>query len=449
MAIKQSEYIIVGANGEDITYHFATDGGMVRVIDKDNNQVGTLKEFGFEGKVVESGSFKDLKISGLYRVKNLKEMPTGIALDKMCILSVEAVGQLGNPEFVSYTLITQLGEIQNCVVVSGKASPWTKGGKTLENTITNIVNSVGQTEKLITEHKATVVGAINELSKNLSGQKVDYDKHIKDYTDFKKHNHDDVYLKKNGGATTGDMKIGKGFGINFIDSGNAERNLVKGDGYDATVGSAAGKVKLVGKGQNDLTYNGYKVWTEQNDGINSGLDADKLGGTSHKNFLRSDERNEVSNDFLLKTGKSYYIDEGDNKAGGSVWWRGADGTERGHINFDSTNAFNFYQGGKRTHSIDRNGVIESFGKHHFIATESEGGIVCRLNSTDKGMGIYRNNGSKYLGFYNWEKGVRIGYIGHEDHLFHFDREIVIQNRKLYLQSATPGGSRTVGDIWIG
>ena len=101
MAIKNAEYQIKESGGFNV-YHYTTNSGAVKILDSNKNILGTLHEFSFEGKVVESGSFKDLKISGLYKIKSVSGLPETIPSGKIALLQVKAVGKINAPEFVNY-----------------------------------------------------------------------------------------------------------------------------------------------------------------------------------------------------------------------------------------------------------------------------------------------------------------------------------------------------------
>ena len=56
---------------------------------------------------------------------------------------------------------------------------------------------------------------------------------------------------------------------------------------------------IVGAGNDALTWRGFKVWHENNDGAGSGLDADTLDGISSGQFLRSDANDTTSGSITL------------------------------------------------------------------------------------------------------------------------------------------------------
>ena len=124
MAIKRAKYW----NNHNV-FHFETDDRQVLILDKNNNTIGTLREMLFTGKVVSGGNFKDIKHSGVYRVKGLQGMPSNIPADKECILAVTAVGDVNNPDMILYRLISPNGVITENTVSGSQASGWMSGAK--------------------------------------------------------------------------------------------------------------------------------------------------------------------------------------------------------------------------------------------------------------------------------------------------------------------------------
>lgn len=447
MSIKQSNYKIKTLTGEDV-YHFTTSDKQVQILDKNLSLVGTLKEFAFEGKVVTGGAFTNLKVTGLYKVKSLTGLPKGFDVDKTAILSIKSVGEINNPDFTTYTLISQEGSIYSNTVVGAKQSGWSEGGTTLKNTINGILASQGDMSALETKTKSNLVGALNEVNTGLADTTKKFDNLVTDYDTFKKHNHDSVYLKKNGDIMNGELIFANGKGMQIMDSQSRKKDLMKVDAAgNVAFGHADGKLELSSKG--GLAHNGKKVWTEVNHGKDSGLDADLLGGVNHSNYARRDMQNDFFKPVLLKEGNSLYLDETDSQAYGKIYWRNKDYFARGMIEFDASGRLNIFNNGYRFLTIKGDGRVEVFNGHDIYASEHEANLIFRLNGGDNGMGFYRNKSSKYFGMYDWASGGgRVFYVQPGERVMRFDNEIAIKGRKLYLQGATPSGARTVGDIWI-
>lgn len=435
MAIKNAQYKITKETGEDI-YHFQTSDKMIEIVDSNDNVVGNFKELGMEGKVVESGSVKDLAITGIYQVRNLTGMPEGYQVDKISILSVTAIGKVGSPIFISYDLMSQSGDVYHNTVYSGTESGWTNGGKSLKNVITTLSNELGDTSRLNTTAKTSLVNAVNELYDNNINVKSDLNSLTADYGEFKKHNHNE-YVNKNGDTIVGDIKFKNNKFLQGISTTGNNKNLIGvDDNNNLQLGDRTVDLNVHGK---TVTFNGKKLWHEDNDGAGSGLDADYLGGVSHKDYANLN----VGNDFKesVKTQKNFY-------AGGSLFF-GTDYSERhGGISGNSAGEIRFYNKKSSYHQISPNGTFMSTNSHELNATHREVTFRIKLSASDGGMGFYRNNNSKYLGIYNWGKGKRVGFVDENTSEFHFDEPIHVTGRKVFLQSSTPTGSIPTGSIWI-
>lgn len=447
MAIKQSEYTFKTAAGEDV-FHFQTNDNMVKIVDDKLAVLGSFKEFAFEGKIVTSGAFTALKVSGIYKVKGVTGLPAGFAIDKTAILSVKAVGKIAAPEFATYTLISQEGAIYHNTVVGTKESGWSEGGTTLQNTLTTILKNIGTLSQLNTSVKSSIVGAINEVSTKATTATTGLSDLKKDYDIFKNHNHDTIYLKKSGDTIDGELALANTIGISSTDSQGRKKKIVSTNALgDMVIGNDDSSLDF--KSKTDMTVNGNKIWTETNGGFGSKLDAGLLGGVQSGQFARRDEQNDFQKHVLVKEGHNFYLDESTSKNGGAIYWRNSEYVARGSIKFDSTGRMDIHNNGARFTSITGTGRMETWSGHDLYATDREINMIFRLNGGDKGIGFYRNNNTKYFGMYDWgNNGGKIFHVNPGTRLIAFDNEITIQGRKLYLQGATPGGARTVGDIWF-
>lgn len=436
MAIKQAQYKITLQSGEDI-YHFQTDDKMVKIVNDSGQVLGTFKEYGMEGKVITSGSFKGLKITGIYKIKGVSGLPAGYDTGKISILSVKAVGKAGAPELVSYDLISQNGEIYHNTVIGSKEIGWTAGGANLKNTIDTITSEIGKVSGLKTKSKANLVNAVNELKVDADSLLGNFNKLDKDYEEFKGHNHDNRYIKKSGDTATGNLIMSNNKYFRGLKTTGSSANLIGfNQSNEIVAGDSSSKFKISGS---DLMFNNKKVWHEDNDGANSGLDADLLGGASHSLYARTDK--ETKFDKSIISGSNVY-------AKSSFIFGESYGNRLAALTTDSTGSIKVSNGSTVYHSFLGNGILQSQSYHDFIASSREVRIRFKLNSSDGGLGMYRNTDSKYLGFYDWNKKKRIGFISHETSSFHFDEPIYIGGRKLFMQGGTPSGSIPKGSLWI-
>lgn len=444
MSIKKAIYKIKNASGYD-AYHFESDNGQIQVLDSSNKVLGTIKEFAQEGKVVTSGKVTDLKTNGLYKIKNVTGLPSEVDVSKISILAVTGVGATGSPEMLKYELVTQSGAIYDKIVVPGSSSTeWTNGGTKLENSINTLIQNFGILTSLNTSAKATMVGAINEVNTNLKTLKSTYDKHILDYNTFKDHNHDDRYIKKSGDKVSGNLIFSVGAGLSATNSSGTVFNMMKQNASgEFELGNPSIPMNIYGS---NIYHNGKKIWTEANDGKGSGLDADKFQGKDASLFAQTDTTNTFTSDNVFTGGKSI-IFQSDSAASG-MFWRNSKGNTLASIRNDGSNGISFYNGTTLNAQIQSDGKIVSKGKLEFDGTNTEGDVIFKISPNDKGMGMYRNNSSKYLGFYDWDRAKRLAYFDNADGFMYLDNAPSITGRRLFLQSGTPGGSIPEGSIWI-
>lgn len=437
MAIKNAEYQIKESGGFNV-YHYTTNSGAVKILDSNKNILGTLHEFSFEGKVVESGSFKDLKISGLYKIKSVSGLPETIPSGKIALLQVKAVGIINAPEFINYQVIYPGGTIYNKTIIGSTESSWSNGGTKLENTITTLLSNFGELSGLNTETKGSLVGALNEVNINLNTTK----QSLKSLdTAFDEHNHDSRYIKKAGDDILGDINIPSTKGFYAKLSSGELRNLISTQSNgDLQVGNEKSVLNLYST--NNLLHNGKKVWTEVNDGDNSGLDADLLDGLHGSDYAKSSTTNTFteSNVFNKNVSIKGIVGLGDKL---TVF---SDSNNDFNINTDSSVAFNFR--------------VDKEAKIHANSVYFDDGSVLGENrlvwgdTTGDSIGFLRNPAYKNeLWLYHWAKpgtpgSGRFFYADPNNNTVNFDNSISISGRRMYMQGNQPTGSIPVGSIWF-
>lgn len=437
MAIKNAEYQIKESGGFNV-YHYTTNSGAVKILDSNKNILGTLHEFSFEGKVVESGSFKDLKISGLYKIKSVSGLPETIPSGKIALLQVKAVGKINTPEFINYQVIYPGGTIYNKTIIGSTESSWSNGGTKLENTITTLLSNFGELSGLNTETKGSLVNALNEVNTNLNTTKNTL---AGLNTSFVAHNHDARYIKKDGDDILGDINIPSTKGFYAKLSSGELRNLISTQSNgDLQVGNAKSVLNLYST--NNLLHNGKKIWTEVNDGDNSGLDADLLDGLHGSDYAKSSTTNTFteSNVFNKNVSIKGVVGLGDKL---TVF---SDSNNDFNINTDSSVAFNFR--------------VDKEAKIHANSVYFDDGSVLGENrlvwgdTTGDSIGFLRNPAYKNeLWLYHWAKqgtpgSGRFFYADPNNNTVNFDNSISISGRRMYMQGNQPTGSIPVGSIWF-
>ncbi|WP_461199391.1 hypothetical protein [Enterococcus sp. N249-2] len=445
MSIKNTIYKIKNPSGYD-SYHFESNNGQVQVLDASNNVLGTMKEFAQEGKVVTSGKVTDLKVTGLYKIKNVTGLPTEVDVSKISILSITSVGATNSPEMINYELITENGSVYKKTVIPGKSSTeWSSGGTKLENSINTIISNFGSLSTLKTTSKSSLVNAINEVDTNSKLVRTDFNSHIKEYNIFKLHNHDETYIKKSGDKITGNITFSVGTGIDAQNADGKSINLLKQtSGGEIEVGSQNTPLNIYGS---NIFHNGKKIWTEANDGKGSGLDADKFQGNDVTAFATIGSRNDFKGDVAVREGKSVVFQSDLVRQG--IFWRSEKGETLASIKHEGNGAIGVYNGSNMSFKFDTNGVLKSTTRLEFDTSSMEGRVAFKLKASDTGgMGFYRNANSKYLGVYNWDKGERLAYFDEDQGFMYLDKSPSITGRKLFLQSGQPSGTIPEGSIWI-
>lgn len=377
MAIKRSRYNLTNGSGGKDTFHFQTDDKQVKIVDGQDQERGSLKELAFEGKTVNGGSYRDIKITGLYKVAHLSGLPSAYRAGSTAILSVQAVGAMNNPDLIRYTLILDDGDIQtNVVKRDGNESGWKSGGKSLEN-------------------------ALQTLRSQLNS-----------------HNHDDRYVRLKGGALQSDLNLSSGRGL----TGTNGNNIIGTDSSGNTQIGSSG-VKLTLAGSEITTDRGAKIWHSGNDGAYSGLDADKLGGTSHTQFLRKDVKNTISAD-LTVNGK-LTVNNGSLAIN--------------NVNFNPVGA-----GGLRIGKmyIDNTGKLETEGD----LTSIDGHVRLKNSVSDNGSSLSRNGKETYL--YDWADNKKAFSFNGSRGVFDVVSTFAINGKHLYISSSQPTGTHTKGSVWI-
>ena len=435
MAIKNAEYQIKESGGFNV-YHYTTNSGAVKILDSNKNILGTLHEFSFEGKVIESGSFKDLKISGLYKIKSASGLPEAIPIGKIALLQVKAVGKINAPEFVNYQIIYPNGTIYNKAIIGSTESSWSNGGTKLENTINTLISNFGTLSDLNTESKGNLVNAINEVNSNLNATKQSL---VSLDTEFDNHNHDSRYIKKDGDDILGDINIPSTKGFYAKLSSGELRNLISTQSNgDLQVGNAKSVLNLYST--NNLLHNGKKVWTEVNDGVNSGLDADLLDGLQGADYAKST----VTNTFTeSNTFNKEIIVNGSVNLGGKISVFN-DSNDDFNISFGDQNGFNFKIDKK--YGIHANSLYFDDG-----CKNGENRIVWSLGSDS--IGLLRNPAyNNELWMYHWDKpggnSGRFFWADPKTNTVNFDNSISISGRRMYMQGNQPTGSIPVGSVWF-
>lgn len=431
----KAQYSVVNDNLQPDIIHFQTSDDQVKIFDSSQNELGTLRDLMFNGKALSNANIVNIKQTGVYIISSLTNSPATIEAGKTAILEAQAIGPNSKPTMVHFTLILQNGQIYHNTVVGTTASGWSSGGNKLKEEISQINTSLTNIKAQSDSNKTK----LTTLEGNYTTLK-------NDLTNYKQHNHDDRYVRLNGGSMAGDLSLKSGNGFKFESAQGTKINM---SSYTVTDGIQIGSsdTNLVVRSKGNLMHNSSKIWTESNDGKGSGLDADSIQGVNGNDIAQLTRTNSFKGDVRIIEGKSVVFQ--DDGVGSGVFWRGIkDGSTRASIRADASGRINFTTSGSQNTAIESNGAFTSNKPMYLDCSSNQVGVSFKLNNSDKGLMIYRNNSSKYLGFYNNAKDERMGYFdGATSHLY-LDKAPEIQGRRLYMQSGKPSGTHKVGDIWI-
>lgn len=402
--IKRSQYQYKGKTGFDVL-HFETDDKSVRVMNGQTD-FGTLQELKFTGKTVTTGKVTDLKISGLYKIKGLTGMPNGLPADKIHILSIKAIGNLGSPEMIQYQLVTEDGSIYNQTCSGGVTTQWTAAGSKMESKINSL---------------------------------------LKDYNSFKTemqgHNHDSRYIRKENGVVVEDINLGVGKKITIGGKDLAKVN----DSGVMEIGDANSEVHILAKGE--VLLNGKKVVVADKNGV--GVNAQYLDGIP-------------ANSYALRTGGNTFngacdFDQGillnkvNDRTSDGIFWNDPNGKMRYSTGLRYTGSdYVFVKDQVWLMSINNKGRVrandlEVSGE----ATANRAVIDMKIGSNDKGMQIMKDKAGRYFGLNNMNvPNGWVFWVDDDNTNVHFDKEIYISGKKLFIQSGTPTGDIPEGSIWI-
>lgn len=434
-------------------YYFETDDNSVKILDKDNKEIGTLNQLAFNGKPVTGGDFKDLTHTGIYKVKGLTGLPDNVPADEECMLAVQTIG----PNLKLYRLITPEGIIVENTVSGETQSGWGAGGVELRNTIDNINRSLGAIQDLETESN-NLSSAINELLNKMDAFQNENNERL---TKLENKNFDDRYLLQTGGKMNGSIIMNNGYAYNLETSKGLTANLGYMDGEDTIhLGSEEYPMKITGAG--NLTYNGATVFTSDNTGSGSGLDADKLDGLDSSAFIHVNGDDTKNGQLRLNESRlDFKLKDGDQAATG-ITFTNDDGKVMSQIMVSDIGDILFNPGGKEftrsPFTFDQLRNLVQYGGGHYIRSVEP---TFMFQTWDEETGKFDNG----VGFYkpSWDKGslivnnantgdivARFAYgLNHEAVRLTHSPYIGEQGSRLFIQNARPTGDVPYGSVWIG
>ena len=419
-------------------YHFESNQNMVEVLDKNDNKLGTLGQLMFEGKPVVSGAVTDIKVPGVYAIKGVSGLPSGLVIGTERMLVVDSIGPVSSPTLRTYSIIDLNGSIYHRTVSSTGTSEWSSGGTNLQNIVNRISSDIGSVASLDTSHKGTLVGAVNELrslqiqqAAIISGQGQSIDGH----------NHDSRYVRKDVESdlsTNLNILYGNGIKSKAL-MGDQKNNVITIDGNGGvTLGAAGTTLNLAGRG--DFKYNGSTVWTQSNQGSGSGLDADRLDGAEGASYARKDVDNIMTKNQTFRGGGITFE---------ATSFLNAPGLRAG---FDSNGMVVNNTSNQSVFEIHKDSGIHSNGlslKPFTGTSPSNANVTLKQSTPDSGVTMEVVTGSGDFQFRNNRNGVSVGGIRKADDVFSFNKAVKINGKMVYVQDTQPAGNNhPVGSVWI-
>lgn len=459
MAIKTAQYEI----NKDV-YHFVTDDNAVKVLDNNKNELGTLRELAFTGKVIDGGKFSDIKHSGIYRVKNMTGMPSNVPTNQEAILSVLAVGDPKNPSVISYKVIAPNGVIAENTVSGGSQSGWSNGGINLTNQLNGLSNSIGDVTKLPNgaSDVVTAINSVNDILNKIKAQSNDLKYNFEHFGDY-----DSRYMKLAGGNFTGSPVANNSIAYQGLTTKGAKVNI----GYVNSnnrliIGSNNVPTNIQGMGE--LTFNGHKVFTDANTGKGSNLDADKLDGIDSTGFVKTNG-NDIKNGRLKIDQNMISIKvKEDNIYQSAFNFVNSSDQVLSEIVTNGTGDFAVNTGfpaGKKNRTtlyIGRDGEVRHSGIRPQIFLQDDKmeneEQLSFIHGDDpwrdsgQGMGFIRRAKENQVVFHNWRADTEVISLGANNgeavDIKH-SPYIGEHHRRLFMQDEWPGGDVPYGSVWIG
>lgn len=385
MAYKQIDYTI----GSD-HLNFPAEAETTRIFNSSRNSVGSLEELIFKGKTSNGATITDFKVAGVYKVTNLKGLPTGITTDKIGILSVIAVGEIGSPDLLKYEYISNSGQVVTTTSVGGKTLGFVTLGVQLQNQMNSLNNQIGSLSGLATANKTSLVNAINEISHELdSGPQMNF-------------------------ASFLSGKDSRGTNVDLIGI-NSENQL--------QIGDANHTVNI--KSNDGLTINGQKVVTASNP---QALNADTVDGFHANVFARYSEAGTWDQTQSFNGGAVVAGSNGIQFNSTSNQSQYAIRTSASSLDMTTASGGSF--------SISQNGQITASGD----ATVT-GSVKIKANASDAGFSLTRTGSTLSLN--------GIATLDQGNSRFATSNAIEVQGRLLFLTGTQPTGSIPEGSIWLG
>ena len=401
-----SKYRVADGTGYEKVYHFETNSNMVLMQDG-----RTLSEV-YEGKKADSQNLTIFKTDGKYIVTNSVGLPTGLKASLPYLLKVETV-----EDVVWQTLYDHVGNnvYTRCLTELG-FSNWSNGGKDIQDKVISLGDKIGNIEFDVAKHEEKIVDhqkKIDNIVKEM-GEEVTA------------HNHDERYVKKDGGVYTGHFGMANGVSLVGNTTGGTSLSIAKmNSSNQIEIGNTQTQLNLLSS--SDITLNGKEIIT---------------GGNLSKyssNF--GDVFSNKSNTFQ---GTQTINGKLKIKSNDGLSFERADGIPISTIAPDSSDLVMKLAGTEvfRLRSSDN-----ALMANQKLILQGSDRVWLRMGmGNDQGLGFSGQAGSNQFSMYDWGKGKAVFTVNREDNCVDFTNSIRVQGRKLSI--GYQPANATVGDICI-
>ncbi|URJ76428.1 pyocin knob domain-containing protein (plasmid) [Bacillus velezensis] len=431
------------------TLHYETQASQVAVLDSNGETYSNLDEVLMKGKLIDSVDLNEIKTTGVYRVKNGLNSPEGMSRDMVYMMFVIAIEAEDDSLIVRQEFYDHINlNLHERSINGSMANPWLNAGKSTLDRITSAEEEIRNIHKEILDIKSDVKENEDGINQN-KGEIQRVDKKLDS------HDHDNRYLKLSGGNLTGETSIQNNTSFSGKNTSGANLSLAKVNGSNQVVLGDGGAKLLLDADVGDVSIRNqvgdtFPIFHMGNMGSGSRLDADKLDGIEGSQYARLDKESYYQENIRVESGKSVFIKapSGVSRPGG-LYFRAGDDTPRGRIRPTEDGDIELAAGEDNVLGLTvlRSGDTQTWHDHILNAKDRQVALRFKLNDKDKGAGFYMNNGSKQVGFYDWEYGGRLFSSDREDQMVKFDNAIKIQNHQVSIQSSAPSGASN-GDIWF-
>lgn len=429
--------------GDDVFY-FDNDAVTTKVLDNNKNELGTLQEYLFEGKTVTGGSVDDIKHSGVYKVKGLSGLPSEIPSNQYSILEVTAIGNQDNPDVIFYKVTSPSGVSKEMTVSGSNQSGWTLGGVQLQNAINSLDSQVGELHDLATGNKSSLVKAVNELKSKIDTVNDNTDSVNSALNEYKKHNHDDRYIRKTGTGDSfkGTLVFENGANLAFRSSTGTAPSVISRNGDKLVFGNGEMGLNIQSKG--DVYLNGQKVVTTGTNGLN----ADKVGGVDASKYARKDQNNDWTGVQTYSNPQPLQFVVGNTRGTSFPIQFISAKTNKGNVGYIAKSDGDGI-------AISTDGISEQIGMYsdrtyttgHLVFA---GGTEKDIRFGNGHMGFYfKEEANGRLGAWDWDKNRIIWRYDTDTNYMEMGEAPKWQGRRMFLQDPQPQGDVPYGSIWIG